>query len=196
MEDDDSMPGVTFEGSILQDVRKGQQGFATRMSVQRGEEGAGETFPVVGDIVRIQFGVETSEGEVLQDAETTEAVTFEVGASDVMGNPLFKAFDEAVRTLRVGASSTVSASGGEYDPNMLFSVPADHAEIARLRGEWADKGGLVEGITVTLINGEPAVVRAIDETKVVLDANHPFAGSEVLFKVKLLGVNEDSPAAA
>jgi FKBP-type peptidyl-prolyl cis-trans isomerase 2 len=30
----------------------------------------------------------------------------------------------------------------------------------------------------------------------VLDANHPFAGSEVLFKVKLLGVNEDSPAAA
>ena len=133
---------------------------------------------------------------MLQDAETTEAVTFEVGASDVMGNPLFKAFDEAVRTLRVGASSTVSASGGEYDPNMLFSVPADHAEIARLRGEWADKGGLVEGITVTLINGEPTVVRDIEETKVVLDANHPIAGSAVLFTVTLLGVNEDSPAAA
>jgi hypothetical protein len=125
------MPGVTFEGSILQDVRKGQQGFATRMSVQRGEEGAGETFPVVGDIVRIQFGVETSEGEVLQDAETTEAVTFEVGASDVMGNPLFKAFDEAVRTLRVGASSTVSASGGEYDPKS-----PDCEASGRIRAAW------------------------------------------------------------
>ena len=55
-----------------------------------------DAFPVVGDIVRIRFGVETGEGEVLQDAADAESVTFEVGASDVMGNPLFKAFDEAV----------------------------------------------------------------------------------------------------
>ncbi len=189
---DDDMPDVDFIGTILQDVRKGQKGFATRMRVDRdAADDDDDAFPVVGDIVRIRFGVETGEGEVLQDAAAAESVTFEVGASDVMGNPLFKAFDEAVRTLRVGASSTVSASGGEYDPNLLFSVPADHEEIGRLRAEWADKGGLTEGLTVTLVNEQPAVVRAIDENRVVLDANHPFAGTGVFFNVTLLGVNEE-----
>ena len=186
------MPDVDFIGTILQDVRKGQKGFATRMSVHEDARAdASEGFPVTGDIVKIQFGVETGEGEVLQDAAATEAVTFEVGASDVMGNPLFKAFDEAVRKLNVGNSAVVSASGGDYDPNLLFSVPANHEEIARLRAEWSDKGGLVEGLTVTLVNGQPAVVRAMDAEKVVLDANHPFAGADVFFKVTLLGVNVD-----
>ena len=32
--------------------------------------------------------------------------------------------------------AVVSASGGDYDPNLLFSVPANHEEIARLRAEW------------------------------------------------------------
>jgi FKBP-type peptidyl-prolyl cis-trans isomerase 2 len=191
-DDDGELPNVDFIGTILQDVRKGQKGFATRMRVERDdEEEADNAYPVVGDVVRIRFGVETGEGEVLQDAAAADAVTFEVGASDVMGNPLFKAFDEAVRTLRVGASATVSASGGDYDPNLLFSVPANHEEIGRLRAEWADKGGLVEGLTVTLANDQPAVVRAIDERRVVLDANHPFAGDGVFFTVTLLGVNEE-----
>ena len=44
---------------------------------------------------------------------------------------------------------------------------------------------------MTLVNEQPAVVRAIDENRVVLDANHPFAGTGVFFNVTLLGVNEE-----
>lgn len=195
---DDAAEDYAFEGSILQDVRKGQGGFATTMRVAGTESASASVAakPVVGDIVRISFGVETADGEVLQDVDGAEAVTFEVGASDVMGNPLFKAFDEAVRKLDVGASATVAASGGEYDPNLLFAVPSGHEEILRLRAEWADRGGFVEGLTVTLANGEPAIIRAIDDTKVMLDANHPFAGSDVLFKVRLLGVNDEEDVAS
>ena len=69
-------------------------------------------------------------------------------------------------------------------------MPADHEEIGRLRAEWADKGGLTEGLTVTLVNEQPAVVRAIDENRVELDANHPIAGTVLIFNVTLLGVNE------
>ena len=185
-------PSVDFVGTILQDVRKGQQGFATRLSVVGADAAAVDGCPVVGDIVRIAFGVETAEGEVLRDDGAEEAVTFEVGASDVMGNPLFKAFDEAARGMKVGEQATVSASGGDYDPNLLFSVPADHAEIDRLRAEWSDKGGLVEGLTVTLVNGQPAVVRKMEDTRVVLDANHPFAGSDIMFQIRLLGLNEET----
>lgn len=191
---EEDAPSVDFIGTILQDVRKGQKGFATRLSVLGADAAAVSGCPKIGDVVRIAFGVETEDGEVLRDVAAEEDVTFEVGASDVMGNPLFKAFDEAVRGMRVGESAMVSASGGEYDPNLLFSVPANHEEIGRLRAEWADKGGLQEGITVTLVNGQPAVVRAMDAARVVLDANHPFAGSDIMFKVSLLGVNEESAA--
>ena len=180
---------VTFSGALAQDVRKGTEGFATTISVD-GREHRGRAR--IGDVVRIAFGIETNEGDVLRDASESESVTFEVGASDVMGNPLFRAFDEAVRTIEIGETATARAHGGEYDPNLLFAVPSEHEEIRRLRNEWNDKGGFVEGLTVTLANGEPAVVRAIDSTKVVLDANHPFAGSDVLFKVTLLGVNDDA----
>lgn len=78
---------------------------------------------------------------------------FEVGVSDVMGNLLFKVFDEVVWKLNVGNSVVVSVSGGDYDLNLLFSVLANYEEIARLRVEWSDKGGLVEGLMVIFVNG-------------------------------------------
>ena len=67
-----------------------------------------------------------------------------------MGNPLFLAFDKAVRGMVVGDQALVSASGGEYDPNLLFKVPTSHPEVARLREELDQpgKGGLHPGATV------------------------------------------------
>ena len=119
-----------------------------------------------------------------------EPITFEVGAADVMGNPLFMAFDKAVQNMRVGDYTVVEASGGEYDSNLLFKVPKDHQEIIRHEEDFADKGGLFEGLTVALANGQPAVVRQVDAAAVVLDANHPFAGSDLQFTVKLVSVED------
>ena len=56
--------------------------------------------------------------------------------------------------------------------------------------------GIGGGCAEQLIQRTPpkaarAVVRAMDAEKVVLDANHPFAGADVFFKVTLLGVNVD-----
>jgi hypothetical protein len=74
-----------------------------------------------------------------------EPLTFEVGASGVMGNPLFQAFDRAVRGLRVGDTAVVKAMGGEYDKELLFAVPRGHEEVSRLEAEHAASGGLREG---------------------------------------------------
>jgi FKBP-type peptidyl-prolyl cis-trans isomerase 2 len=47
-----------------------------------------------------------------------------------------------------------------------------------------------------LSNGNAAVIREVDEEAeepfVVIDANHPFAGSDLQFAVKLMGI-EDKP---
>ena len=179
-----------FSGSILQDVRKGQEGFTTEMRINKGkkktdDDSSSDAFPKLGDIVEITFSLRTSEGQILQDEDEADPVTFEVGAADVVGNPLFKAFDKAVRNMTVNETREIEASGGEYDPNLLFRVPQEHPEIERLREAWAEKGGLQEGGTVTLMNGNPAVIRSMTDEVVMLDANHPFAGSDILFDLTL-----------
>ena len=179
-----------FSGSILQDVRKGQEGFTTEMRIKKGkkktdDDSSSDAFPKLGDIVEITFSLRTSEGQILQDEDEADPVTFEVGAADVVGNPLFKAFDKAVRNMTVNETREIEASGGEYDPNLLFRVPQEHPEIERLREVWAEKGGLQEGGTVTLMNGNPAVIRSMTDEVVMLDANHPFAGSDILFDLTL-----------
>ena len=59
---------------------------------------------------------------VAESADNEEPLTFEVGTQQFMGNPLFQGIDEAVRGLAVGQSALVQASGGEYNPDLLFQV--------------------------------------------------------------------------
>jgi len=219
--DDDAT--VEFEGNILQDVRAGQQGFATRLKVQPGHLGHTDGGAQEGDLVTVTYtaaviaddggadtqlqvrGVRCARSthcdELMQSfrphaQEPDEPLTFEVGAADAVGNPLFQAFDKAVRGLRVGETSTVQAQGGlslfyprtlirsrltwkthtrmscgmagEYDNSLLFAVPRDHQEVARLQAELASAGGLREGMVVQLVNGQAAVVRRVDDTAVRL----------------------------
>ena len=52
-----------------------------------------------------------------------------MGTRDFIGNPFFQGIDEAVRGLVQGESATVEASGGEFNPELLFDVPRDHPEV-------------------------------------------------------------------
>ena len=68
--------------------------------------------------------------------------------------------------------------------------------VERLREELDQpgKGGLHPGATVALSNGNAAVIREMDEEEgfVLIDANHPFAGADLQFAVKLTDI-EDNP---
>mmetsp|Transcript_6358 Transcript_6358/g.16181 ORF Transcript_6358/g.16181 Transcript_6358/m.16181 type:complete len:268 (-) Transcript_6358:201-1004(-) len=190
----------TFQANMLQNVRAKVQGFSTTMAVSKlptEESLLGARKPASGDLVSIVFSAQTEEGELLQAMEDMEEpLTFEVGGSDVMGNPLFLAFDKAVQGMVVGDSALVSASGGAYDPDLLFKVPLSHPEVLRLQEELDQpgKGGLHAGATVALSNGRAAVIRAVDDEQgtVMIDSNHPFAGADLQFAVKLVSI-EDKP---
>uniref|UniRef100_A0A7S0SGF2 peptidylprolyl isomerase n=1 Tax=Mantoniella antarctica TaxID=81844 RepID=A0A7S0SGF2_9CHLO len=190
----------TFSAPMLQNVRQKVKGFETTMAVSKlpaGEELQDARRPVAGDLVSIVFSAQTEEGELLQAMDDMEEpLTFEVGAADSMGNPLFLAFDKAVQGMVVGDQALVSASGGKYDPSLLFKVPMNHPEVQRLVEELDQpgKGGLHPGATVALSNGNAAVIRDVDEEGevVILDANHPFAGADLQFAVKLMKI-EDKP---
>ncbi|KAG2447304.1 hypothetical protein HYH02_007634 [Chlamydomonas schloesseri] len=134
------------------------------------------------------------DGKVLQSSETDlgEPLSFEVGAGDMMGNRLFQGFDEAVRGMAVGQTTVLEASGGEWKRELLFAVPRDHPEVARLEGRYKNQGGLAPGLVVELANGAMAVILDISETEVKLDANNMLAGKTFTIELELVSI--DAPA--
>ncbi|KAK9905838.1 hypothetical protein WJX75_007369 [Coccomyxa subellipsoidea] len=46
----------------------------------------------------------------------------------------FAAFDEAIRGLPLGSTTVLEAKGGDWNRELFFEVPRDHAEIQRLEG--------------------------------------------------------------
>ena len=117
-------------------------------------------------------------------------ITFEVGAGDVFANELYQAFDAVVRGLAVGETTSLEAEGGEWDPSLLFTVPADHPEVERLAGRYKNVGGLAEGLVVELANGARAVVtKLVEGQSVTLDANDMLAGRKRVFELTLVAID-------
>eukprot|EP00198_Chlamydomonas_reinhardtii_P006562 XP_001695898.1 peptidyl-prolyl cis-trans isomerase, FKBP-type [Chlamydomonas reinhardtii] len=172
-------------------------------------------YAAVGDIVSINFVMRDEDGKVLQSSETDlgEPLAFEVGAGDMMGNRLFQGFDEAVRGMAVGQTTVLEASGGEWKRELLFAVPRDHPEVARLEGRYKNvdktgrppppslprllprhsQGGLAAGLVVELANGAMAVILEVNDAEVKLDANNMLAGKTFTIELELVSI--DAPAA-
>lgn len=158
-----------------------------------GAEGSSPLVAVEGDVVTVEYVCKDVQGNVLaSSAEDGEPATFEIGAGDVVGNKLFKAFDEAVRGLPIGSDSVLRANGGEWNRDLMFDVPANHDEITRLEQRYKNVGGLAEGLVVELSNGQPAVVLKRTPEVVRLDANNMLAGKELVFELKLTGIERSA----
>ena len=72
----------------------------------------------------------------------------------------------------------------EHNDGML-QVPRDHQEVARLEGRYKSQGGLKEGMVVELANGESAMVVALKDDAVQIDANNMMAGKSRTFEITL-----------
>ena len=75
-------------------------------------------------------------------------------------------------------------------------MPRGHEEVARLEAEAAATGGLQEGMSVRLANGQQALVRKLTEQTVVIDANHPLAGAPLQVQLRVMAVEPGEPEAA
>jgi len=82
------------------------------------------------------------------------------------------------KTIKINAKEAY----GERDERMVVSVPRDKFPPE------VQAGGtlLLKGP-----NGErlPAVVKEVKDDAVIIDMNHPLAGKELTFKIKVVGIN-------
>ena len=106
---------------------------------------------------------------------------------------LIPGFDNAVRGLTVGESSTVriepAEAYGESIPELVQDVPVDAVPedvLSQLR----------IGMMVPVADGVQAMVTNITEAFITLDANHPLAGQALTFEIELVDLIKPTPAPA
>lgn len=129
-----------------------------------------------GDRVQVHYTGSLDDGSVFDSSAGREPLRFTVGVGDVI-----RGFDDAVRGLAIGESVTVriepADAYGERSEDAILEFPLDQASA-----------GLSPGDRVVLANGAAAVVLAVSDTIVRIDANHALAGKALTFEIELVAI--------
>ena len=72
---------------------------------------------IAASVLSVALSEEASKGDQLLVAQCLQ-----VGAGEVTGNPLFQAFDEAIRGRALGETAVLEAKGGEWRQELFFKV--------------------------------------------------------------------------
>lgn len=135
-----------------------------------------------GDTVRIHYTGTLSDGSTFDSSAGREPLEFTLGSGQVIPG-----FDAAVTGMAVGETKTVDIPSdqayGAHNPDGKQAIPRemipDDIELelgTRLQVQTPD--GRPVAVTVTELN----------DTEVVLDANHPLAGQDLTFEIELVEI--------
>ena len=136
-----------------------------------------------GDAVKVHYTGKLEDGTVFDSSEGSEPLAFTVGGGEVI-----EGFDQAVVGMQVGETKAVvippEQAYGERQEGLVQTIPRDQMRLSGVEPE----AGM--GIEMRTPNGEviPLLISEVTETTVTLDANHPLAGEQLHFDVKLIEV--------
>lgn len=137
-----------------------------------------------GDNVQVHYKGTLPSGELFDSSEGREPLQFQLGSGQVI-----KGFDDGVTGMQVGEKKTIhipnAEAYGPVNPDMVINF-----ERAQIPAEIP----LEVGSTLNMHqegNGQviPVVIREVADEYVVLDANHPLAGQDLIFELELVGIN-------
>ena len=137
-----------------------------------------------GDKVKVAYTGKLEDGNVFDSSEDRAPLSFEVGANQVIPG-----FDKAVEGMKKDEEKTFTLSVDEaYGPvkeELVQEFPRD-----KLPEKPEPKEGMM--LVMQAPNGQqvPAKIAKVDGDIVVIDINHPLAGKELTFDIKVVGVND------
>ncbi|MES1222687.1 MAG: peptidylprolyl isomerase [Bacteroidota bacterium] len=140
-----------------------------------------------GDKVKVHYHGKLTNGETFDSSEGREPLEFEVGKGMVI-----KGFEDGVTGMLVGEKKTLNIpyheAYGPRNPDMLIEMPKDR---------FPKDMEIVAGIPLMMSDGSgqnfQVIVAEIKEEAVILDANHPLAGQDLVFDIELVEVAGGSP---
>jgi peptidylprolyl isomerase len=140
-----------------------------------------------GDKIKIHYHGKLTTGETFDSSEGREPLEFEVGSGMVI-----KGFDDGVSGMNVGDKKTINIpfdeAYGPRNPEMVIEMPKDkfpkdmEIEVGLPLG-MSDQNG--QQFNVTIVE--------IKENVVMLDANHPLAGQDLIFDLELVEIVGGKP---
>lgn len=138
----------------------------------------------IGDTVRVHYMGKLDDGTVFDTTMTHEPVEFTIGTRQVIPG-----FEQAVIGLEPGESVTVRVPAlkafGAYRPEMVQSV-----HPSQLPNGLEPEVG--QQLQIPRSDGNPFLVRVteVSDASITLDANHPLAGQDLTFNVRLVEIKE------
>jgi peptidylprolyl isomerase len=135
-----------------------------------------------GDTVNVHYHGKLTDGSTFDSSEGREPLQFTAGSGQVI-----KGFDEAVLEMTPGQKKTVSIpvaeAYGERNDDMIMEYPitefpADMKPEVGMELQMGDNAGNIFPVVITEVLGDT----------VVLDANHPLAGQDLVFEIELVSI--------
>ena len=133
-----------------------------------------------GDTVRIHYTGSLTDGTVFDSSQGRDPLEFVVGSGYII-----RGLDAALPGMQAGETRTVNIpcadAYGPINPALHQGVP---------REAMPDDIALDVGMQLQMQTPEgqpmPVTVTAIDDDQVMLDANHPLAGRDLVFEIEIV----------
>jgi len=140
-----------------------------------------------GDTIKVHYHGKLVDGTTFDSSEGREPLEFEVGSGMVIPG-----FDDGVTGMAVGDKKTVTIPADDaYGPkqeDMIMEFPKE-----RFPADMVPEVGM----QLNMNNGQgqsfPVVIVEVQESVVILDANHPLAGQELIFDLELVEIKGAKP---
>jgi len=136
-----------------------------------------------GDKVKVEYTGTFEDGTVFDSSEKAgKLLEFEVGSGQII-----KGFDTAVIGMEKGQEKEIKMGSkdgyGDYNPSLVRKIPKD-----KFPPEKEVKAGMM--LALNAPNGQqiPVRVKEVTNSEVVLDLNHPLAGKNLTFKIKIVDI--------
>ena len=135
-----------------------------------------------GDKVKVHYHGKLHNGETFDSSEGKEPLEFTVG-----GGQVIKGFDMGVMGMQVGDKRTV-----EIDVENAYGAKNEDMIIEFPKTQFPPDMKPEPGMQLMMNNGQgqsfPVLVKEVKEESVLLDANHPLAGEDLIFDIELVEI--------
>jgi peptidylprolyl isomerase len=136
-----------------------------------------------GDTVKVHYTGSLKDGSVFDSSEGKDPLEFTIG----MGQ-LIPGFEKAVKGMEKGDSSTVTIpvdeAYGEPREDLVINVPKDN-----LPDDVTPEIGMQLQVNQPDGQAVPVRITAIEEEEIILDANHPLAGQDLVFTIEVVEIS-------
>jgi peptidylprolyl isomerase len=140
-----------------------------------------------GDTIKVHYHGKLTNGTTFDSSEGREPLSFEVG-----GGMVIPGFDEGVTGMAIGEKKTIhipfDQAYGPKQEEMIMEFPRD-----RFPADMVPEVGM----QLNMSNGSgqqfPVTIAEVKDEVVILDANHPLAGEDLIFDLELVAIEGGSP---